>query len=272
MSDGGRLTNHAPRRRPSLASPLPPTPIVPSTPLPRANPSRTQSHHYQLPAYQQQQRPSTAPSTFSADPPDTRALMKRLMAKPAPPSSSAAVAVGSPHMLSDEQHKTSSQDQGPVQEIEISVQPTSDSLSPPQSPNEFYKSIRALDLVGQTDISMSPCIISITTETRESLDVVQRQEPNLEPDETLNKPPRESGSAKKQRNVLRRRPSANIKNTTASSSNTTVHYVPSSSGTSFFFPFAPFLAPLIIRSRNIIGPSHWPTDIERRLYSYGRRN
>ena len=170
------------KRRPSLASPLPPSPIVPSTPLPRPNPS-VANHQRPL-----QQRPSTATSTSTSstlsDPPSTRGLMKRLLAKPAPPSSpiasspSPSMSPGFHHANTNEddheRHITCSHDQDP---------PT-DALLTPHSTNEFDKSIRALDLVGQIDISMTPSTIA-------GLDFI------AEP----------SGFANKQRNIFRRRPS-----------------------------------------------------------------
>ena len=175
------LGEDVPKRRPSLASPLPPSPIVPSTPLPRPNPSVA---NHQRPV---QQRPSTATSTSSSnlsDPPSTRGLMKRLLAKPAPPSSPSApspsfsMSPGFHHANTNEddyeRHITCSQDQDP---------PT-DALLTPRSTNEFDKSIRALDLVGQIDISMTPS-------TTAGLDIITD-------------PP---GFANKQRNVFRQRPS-----------------------------------------------------------------
>jgi hypothetical protein len=183
------LGQDVPKRRPSLASPLPPTPFVPSTPLPRTNSSLAQHHHQ--PAFQQ--RPSTATSTSSSTLSDspttcsTRGMMKRLLAKPAPPSSPSAP-FSLPSMKPfhhEDDHKTqSTQDQDPVQEITISSSQPNDALVTPRSANEFDKSIRALDLVGQIDISMAPC----TTTSSDFL---------AEP----------SGSVKKQRNVFRRRPS-----------------------------------------------------------------
>ena len=180
------LGQDVPQRRPSLASPLPPTPFVPSTPLPRANPDVAHYHHHQ-PTFQQ--RPSTATSTSSSTLSDspttcsTRGMMKRLLAKPAPPSSPSAP-FSLPSMKPfhhEDDHKTrTTQDQDPVQEITTS---SNDVLVTPRSTNEFDKSIRALDLVGQLDFSMVPC----TTTSSDFL---------AEP----------SGSVKKQRNVFRRRP------------------------------------------------------------------
>ena len=170
------------KRRPSLASPLPPSPSVPSTPLPRPNPS-VANHQRPL-----QQRPSTATSTSTtstlSDPPSTRGLMKRLLAKPAPPSSPSApspplsMSPGFHHANTNEddheRHITCSHDQDPPADV----------LLTPRSTNEFDKSIRALDLVGQIDISMTP---STTT----GIDFITE-------------PP---GFANKQRNIFRRRPS-----------------------------------------------------------------
>lgn len=89
-----------------------------------------------------------------------RAMMKRLLSKPAPPSSST----------------THRKHQETVQEIIISPPPRTDSL-PPQSPNEFDKSIRALDLVGQIDISMPAYIESTRAFDPESVaDTVKKQQ------------------------------------------------------------------------------------------------
>ena len=185
------LGQDVPKRRPSLASPLPPTPIVPSTPLPRVNPSSA-NHHYYQPAHQQP--PSTVTSTSSSnlpDPPTARGMMKRLLAKPAPPSSPSAP-FSSPSMRPGLYHANSNEDDHEKQitcphdhqEITLSSSPSTDDLLTPRLTNEFDKSIRALDLVGQIDISMSPC-------TSTYLDCV------IEPPE----------SAKKQRNVFYRSPS-----------------------------------------------------------------
>ena len=194
------------KKRPSLSSPLPPSPIVPSTPLPK---SKNQ------PAYQQ--RPSTAASTSSANLSDspstcTRGMMKRLLAKPAPPS--VALVPSSPSMRSNHP-KYNKEDQDPVPEIIISaLPPRIDSLPSSQSSNDFDKSIRALDLVGQIEISMTP---TETYTTRESVEINPNSEPTAD------------DSAKRHRHLLRRRPSATTKITTI--------YLPSSSSGSFFFFF-----------------------------------
>jgi hypothetical protein len=157
----------APKRRPSLASPLPPSPIVPSTPLPRGN----------------HQRPRTASSARS-DPPSTRGLMKRLLAKPAPPSSPSAPS--SPSMCPGFHHPNTAEDDYELERHITCSQdhPPSDAPPTPRSTNEFDKSIRALDLVGQIDISMSPYATA-------GLDFI------TEP----------LGFANKQRNLFRLRPS-----------------------------------------------------------------
>lgn len=174
-----------PKRRPSLSSPLPPTPIVPSTPLPRRNPS---VHQRSL-----QQRPSTASSGSSArsnlsDPPSTRGLMKRLLAKPAPPSSPpSSPSAPSPSLsMSPGFHHPNTTEDDHERHITCSQveDPPTDALPTPCLTNEFDKSIRALDLVGQIDISMTPCT---TTET--------------------------PGFANKQRNVFRLRPSGSAAST-----------------------------------------------------------
>ena len=198
------LGENVPKRRPSLASPLPPSPIVPSTPLPRPNPSVV--NHQRL----LQQRPSTATSTSSSnpsDPPSTRALMKRLLAKPAPPSSPSSP---SPSMSTGFHHPNTNEDD---HERHIACSRDQDSpssaLPTPRSTNEFDKSIRALDLVGQIDISMTHC-------TTAGLDFITEA----------------PGFAKKQRNLFRRRPSGTV---TAP--------VPTS-GTPLFFSFLlPFSLP-----------------------------
>lgn len=164
-----------PKRRPSLSSPLPPTPIVPSTPLPRPVNQRSL-----------QQRPSTNTSSGSSarsnlsasDPPSTRALMKRLLAKPAPPTSPPS-SPSAPSMSPAFHHPNTTEDDPCSQDED----PPTDALPTPRSTNEFDKSIRALDLVGQIDISMTPIIagLDFITET--------------------------PGFANKQRNVFRLRPS-----------------------------------------------------------------
>lgn len=167
-----------------------PSPIVPSTPIPRANLS------HQAPY---QRRPSASSIPNLSDAPNTRGLMKRLLAKPAPTSSSVVT------IPTDRDEFQTNEDPGQ----EITIPRSSNSLP---SPNEFEKSIRALDLIGQVDISMAPG----TLQDRE-----QAQTPS---------PP---GSRKKQRNVLRRRPSG-FTQTTASQ----VPISPSPGMPPFFaFPF-----------------------------------
>ena len=149
-----------PHRRPSLSSPSPPTPFVPSTPLPRANPSASVANHHYQPF---QQRPSTATSTSSSnlsDTPSTRGMMKRLLAKlapPSPPTAPFSFPSMRPGFHFEDDHEKEiafSQDQDTAQEITVSSSLPINGLSTPRSPNEFDKSIRALDLVGQTDFSL----------------------------------------------------------------------------------------------------------------------
>ena len=198
---------YVPKRRPSLASPLPPSPIFPSTPLPRPNPSA--NHQRTL-----QQRPSTATSTSSSnpsDPPATRGLMKRLLAKPAPPSSPTTPSPSMSHNAKSiedglEGHISSFQDQDPP--IDAPLTPRS------ASTNEFDKSIRALDLVGQIDISMTP----FTTAGTE--------------------PP---GFANKQRNVFRRTPSG-----TAITKPPVPTLLTSGTASAFFSFLLPFSLPFLL--------------------------
>lgn len=218
---------HNPKRRPSLASPLPPTPIVPST---RPIPSVT-NHQRSF-----QQHPSTATSVSStnlSEPPSTRALMKRLLAKPAPPSSPIAPFLSpsmrpgfhhaNPNTNEDdhETHITCSQDQDLGRHfITISSSPPADAPMTSRSTNEFDNSMRALDLVGQIDISMAPC-------TTPGLDF------NEEP----------PGFAKKQRNVFRSSPSG------TAPARVTTPPVPTlpSSGTPFFSFLLSFCLPILFR-------------------------
>lgn len=145
------LQDTSAKRRPSLA---PPTPIIPS-------PQRQVYH--------------------PADPPpSTRAMMKRLLAKPAPVQ------------LSVDTHEDL------AQEITLlPPPPRKGSLLVPQSPNDFDKSIRALDLVGQVDISILP-----------ETDLVERSQSRAE----HRSPSPTPSSGKRQRNILRRRPSGTTKN------------------------------------------------------------
>ena len=154
------------------------------------------NHPYSANALQDtsaKRRPSLAPPTpiipspqrqvyQSADPPpSTRGMMKRLLAKPAPVQ------------LSVDTHEDL------AQEITLlpPPPPRKDSLVVPQSPNDFDKSIRALDLVGQVDISILP-----------ETDLVERTQSRAE----HRSPSPTPSSGKRQRNILRRRPSGNTKN------------------------------------------------------------
>ncbi|EDR02824.1 uncharacterized protein LACBIDRAFT_295385 [Laccaria bicolor S238N-H82] len=85
------LTPTPPKRKPSLASPSPPTPLIPSfnaatsrqptTPVPPQSQSQIQNQSQYVTIFQ---RPTCA--TSSPDSPTSRAMMKRLLAKPAAPA------------------------------------------------------------------------------------------------------------------------------------------------------------------------------------------
>ena len=262
-----------PTRRPSLASPLPPTPIVPSTPFPKAAfhpavpaplnlsssslPPATQirhSHHHTTtsgslsspqhsppqylknsitntattttppaaaPVQTQGQgwsqyinvpRPSTGASTLP-DSPSTRAMMKRLLAKPAPISSShfSATSGSESEAVSSHSHTHTRR-----KESSSFSTPTRGAMS--EGDERFHDRDKIfvgdgtaglefdmdIDLLGQNIVSMGQWV---GTQSDRYLERVLSPAPSLgEPKE------KEREKEKRPRNVLRRRPSANKSN------------------------------------------------------------